>query len=89
MNNAVNWSPAWHPNGNVIAFTTSLHGHTQYELYLMNVETGTHYRLTYNDSFDGLPSFNKEGNKITWTSKRGLDKTCQIFIADFTMPEIE
>lgn len=87
-NNAVNWAPCWHPNGKVIAFTTSLHGHTQYEIYLMNIETGAVYRLTHHAGFDGLPSFNKDGTQITWTSKRGPDKTCQIFIADFIMPEI-
>ena len=86
-NNAVNWAPCWHPRGNVIAFTTSLHGHTQYEIYLMNIETGVAHRLTHHAGFDGLPSFNKDGTQITWTSKRGPDKTCQIFIADFIMPE--
>jgi Tol biopolymer transport system component len=87
MNDVVNWAPFWHPNGEVIVFTTSLHGHHQYELYLLNIETNISHRLTYNGSFDGLASFNKDGTKITWTSKRGPDKTCQIFIADFVMPE--
>jgi len=86
-NGAVNWAPFWHPNGKIIAFTTSLHGHHQYEIYLLNIETNNTYRLTYNASFDGLPSFNKDGTKITWTSKRGPDKTCQVFVADFVMPE--
>jgi TolB protein len=85
-NNAVNWAPYWHPNGKVIAFATSLHGHYRYEIYLLNVETGMQTRLTYNPSFDGLPVFNAEGNKIMWTSKRGKDRTCQIFIADFMIP---
>ncbi|MEX0940222.1 MAG: DPP IV N-terminal domain-containing protein [Candidatus Babeliales bacterium] len=86
-NGAINWAPFWHPNGKVIVFTTSLHGHHQYELYLLNIETNSTHRLTYNASFDGLASFNKEGTQITWTSKRGSDQTCQIFIADFEMPE--
>ena len=85
-NNAVNWAPYWHPNGDVIAFTTSLHGHAHYEIYLMNVVTHTFCRLTHNATFDGLPVFNLEGNKVMWTSKRGPDNTCQIFIGDFTMP---
>jgi len=87
MNGAINWAPFWHPNGKVIAFTTSLHGHAQYEIYLLNIETNVSQRLTYNAGFDGLPSFNKDGTQITWTSKRGPDKTCQIFVADFIMPE--
>lgn len=87
-NSAVNWAPFWHPNGQVIAYTTSLHGHRNYEIYLLNIKTGINYRLTYNTSFDGLPSFSKDGSKIVWTSKRGKDNSCQIFIADFVMPEV-
>ena len=87
LNKSVNWAPYWHPNGKVIAFTTSLHGHRHYEIYLMNIETGIFYRLTHNETFDGLPVFSNEGNQLLWTSKRGLDNTCQIFIADFHMPQ--
>lgn len=86
-NNAVNWAPFWHPNGKMIVFTTSIHGHSQYELYLLHIKTNSLYRLTNNPGFDGLGSFNKDGTQITWTSKRGPDKTCQIFVADFVMPE--
>lgn len=86
-NNSVNWAPYWHPNGKVIAFTTSIHGHHRYEVYLLNVETGVQVRLTNCEDFDGLPVFNKEGTKIMWTSKRGQDKTSQVFVADFTMPQ--
>lgn len=85
-NGAVNWAPYWHPNGSVIAFTTSLHGHHQYEVYLLNVFSGTQVRLTYNPTFDGIPVFNSDGNKLLWTSKRGIDNTCQIFMGDFMMP---
>lgn len=87
FNHAINWAPFWHPNGKVIAFTTSLHGHQHYEIYLLNVENGVQKRLTHNATFDGLPTFNRDGTKLLWTSKRGLDNTCQIFIADFIMPE--
>lgn len=86
FNNAVNWAPYWHPNGEVVAFTTSLHGHRHYEIYLIHVESGMLCRLTHNESFDGLPVFNPTGNRLLWTSKRGPDQTCQIFIANFTMP---
>jgi len=87
-NNAVNWAPYWHPAGKVIAFTTSLHGHRHYEIYLLNIENGTQYRLTHSSAFDGLPVFSPDGKKMMWTSKRGLDQTSQIFIADFTMPTL-
>ncbi len=85
-NQAVNWAPYWHPNGRVIAYTTSLHGHHQYQIYLVNTDTGAYRRLTQSDTFEGLPTFNREGTKILWTSKRSSDKSCQVFVADFTMP---
>lgn len=88
FNGAVNWAPYWHPNGKVIAFTTSLHGHRHYEIYLLNVETGMQQRLTHSPSFDGLPVWNSDGSRLMWTSKRGPDKTSQIFIADFVMPDV-
>ncbi len=83
----INWSPYWHPNGKVIAYTTSEHGHWNYEIYLQNIKTGKQLRLTYHPTFDGLPVFNRDGTKISWTSKRGPDNTSQIFVADFEMPK--
>jgi Tol biopolymer transport system component len=86
FNSAVNWAPYWHPNGKMIAFTTSLHGHSHYEIYLLNILTNKLLRFTHNSTFDGLPVFNNEGTKFLWTSKRGPDNTCQLFIADLTTP---
>lgn len=87
FNGAVNWAPYWHPNGKVIAYTTSLHGHRHYEVYLLNIENGMQSRLTHSSSFDGLPVFSLDGTKFMWTSKRGIDNTSQIFIADFSLPK--
>ena len=86
FNDAVNWAPYWHPGGKVIAFTTSLHGHRHYEIYLLHIENLNSYRLTHSSAFDGLPVFSPDGQKLMWTSKRGIDNTSQLFIADFTMP---
>lgn len=86
-NGAVNWAPFWYPSGEVIAYTTSLHGHMHYEIYLLHVGSGASQRLTNNTTFDGLPVFSNDGSKMLWTSKRSADNTCQLFIADFAMPE--
>lgn len=86
-NNAVNWAPFWHPSQEFIAYTTSVHGHHNYEVYLLSIKTGKQYRVTHHPGFDGLPTFNQEGTKMIWTSKRGADNSCQIYIADFKLPE--
>jgi len=86
-NTAVNWAPFWYPSQDIIAYTTSIHGHHNYEIYLLSLITGEQYRVTHHPAFDGLPSFNQTGTKMLWTSKRGKDNTSQVFIADFKLPE--
>ena len=83
----VRWAPYWHPNGRTIAYTTSIHGHWNYEVYLLNIETGRHTRVTWSRGFDGLPVFSPDGRQMMWTSKRSPDETSQVFIADFRLPE--
>lgn len=85
-NEAINWAPFWHPSQDVIAYTTSIHGHSNYEIYLLSISTGRHYRVTHHPAFDGLPTFNREGTKLLWTSRRGSDNTPQVFMADFSLP---
>lgn len=85
-NNAVNWAPYWHPSERFLVYTTSIRGHDRYEIYAIDIATRTTVAITDSPSFDGLPVFNKEGNKLLWTSKRN-DGSCQIFLADFVMPE--
>lgn len=83
----VNWAPFWHPNGRTIVWTTSRHGHHNYEVYLMNVETGRQMRVTDSPRFDGLPVFSPDGKWLMWTSARTPGEECQIFLADFTLPD--
>jgi Tol biopolymer transport system component len=83
-NQAVNWAPYWHPTGDYFCYTTSLHGHRHYEIYLMDM-FGNDKRLTHNESFDGLGVFSNDGKRMMWTSKRGVDGTSQLFIADFQL----
>mgnify|MGYP001183203831 CR=1 FL=1 len=88
----VNWAPYWlpatadAPDGRSVVFTTSLHGHYNYEVYLLNVETGMHQRVTFSPRFDGLPVVSPDGKWLMWTSQRGSDATSQIFLADFKVP---
>lgn len=87
FDSAVNWAPYWHPSGEIIAYTTSRfsEGRHIYAIELMDLNTLERYRLTYKSCFDGLPVFSHDGKKLLWTSKRGADNSCQIFIADFEL----
>lgn len=82
----VNWAPYWLPDGKSVVFTTSIHGHHNYEVYLLNIETGLQQRVTYRARFDGLPVISPDGKKMMWTSQRGPSGSSQIFIADFKTP---
>jgi Tol biopolymer transport system component len=82
----VNWGPYWHPDGKHIIYATSVHGHQNYELYLMRPDGSRKTRITFAEGFDGLPVFSPDGKYLMWSSKRSPDNTTQIFVAKFTPP---
>ncbi len=85
-NDAVNWGPFFYPDSRHIVYSTSLQGHANYEVYLMDTETREQERITFRDGFDGLPVFSRDGKRMLWTSKgRNPEKTSQLYIADFVM----
>jgi len=89
-----NWCPFWHPSGKCFVFTQVDHGarsrgkRPNYDLFMMNIEGNELTRITSDPAFDGLPVFSPDGKRLMWTSQRnGLDEP-QIFIADFTLPDV-
>ena len=92
-NGATNWSPSWHPSGDYIVFSSNmddwLEAHNSYgpnfELYLIEINTGKLSRLTYNKTFDSFPVFSNSGKKIVYSSNRDANNPRQtnIFISDF------
>lgn len=42
------------------------------EIFLLNLVTGVQVRLTYNNAFDGFPSFSPDGHTISFSSARNL-----------------
>jgi Zn-dependent M28 family amino/carboxypeptidase len=67
-----------------VIFATSVHGFGNFELYLVDAEgRGAPVRVTHTDGFDGLPVFSPDGQKLSWASNRTLDKSSQIFLADW------
>lgn len=64
-----NWSPHPSPDGKYFIFVKVLPP-GNFELFLMNIETGKQTRLTYNDAFDGFPAFAPDGKMISFASSR-------------------
>ncbi len=46
-------------------------GERNFELSLLNLKTGEDRRLTWNDAFDGFPSFSPDGRLLSFSSSRG------------------
>lgn len=82
----VRWAPWWLPDGHSIVYASSIHGHFNYEVYMLNIDSGKYTRVTWSGGFDGLPVISPDGKSMMWTSKRSKDSTSQVFIADFKRP---
>lgn len=81
--NAMSWAPFFHPSGKYLIFTSSITGFSNFELFIVDVEGKKKpVRVTYEDDFDGLPTFSPDGSKISWTHRNQKGES-QIFIADW------
>ena len=89
------FAPAWSPNGQEVAFVSDRgrvvrspadgfrmqdHPDDQYDLYIMDVETGVTTRYTSDEAKERTPVFSPEGDKVAYISdKNGITN---IFILD-------
>jgi len=65
-----NWAPHPTPDGKHFVFVKVLPPHN-FEIFLMNIETGKQTQLTNNNSFDGFPVISPDGKLMTFSSGRG------------------
>jgi len=78
----LSWAPFYHPSGDYVIFTTNVHGHANFELYLVDVRgEKAPVRVSRSEGFDGLPAFSPDGKELVWTSNRTLDGRSQLFRA--------
>jgi TolB protein len=76
-NEHVNWAPYFHPSGRFLVYTTSEHGHTNYEVYAIEFDPDKamdelwKVRITHAEGFDGLPVFSPDGRTMIWCAQRG------------------
>ena len=66
----MNWAPHPAPDGKHFVYVKML-GRGNFEVFMMNIETGTQTRLTYNEAFDGFPAFSPDGKTVGFSSSRG------------------
>ncbi len=62
--------PAWSPEGNEIAFVSDRHG--DYQLYVLNLETGTRLQLTEVPGHVASPLWHPSGDSIVYVYRSSL-----------------
>ena len=67
-NPALDWKPAWSPDGGRIAFTSDRDGN--FEIYVMDAKGRNLRNLTKNPSTDDSPSWSPNGEHIAFASNR-------------------
>jgi Tol biopolymer transport system component len=64
-----NWAPHPAPDGRHFVFVKFLPPRN-FEVFMMDIETGKQTRLTYHEGFDGFPSFSPDGKTMAFASSR-------------------
>lgn len=80
-NEHVNWAPFWHPSGRFLIYGTSAMGHSNYEVFAVEVPEARDgakkagelrsRRITSASGADVLPVFSDDGQWMMWTAQRG------------------
>lgn len=83
----VNWGPAWTPDGKRVVYATSKVSHANYEIFGRRVDGSHEVRITYASGPDVLPIVSPDGKWLMWASRRGEDKTTQIYISPLAWPK--
>lgn len=79
-----NWAPYPAPDKEHFVFVKVLQPRN-YEIFLMSLKTGEQTRLTYNESFDGLPSISPDGKLLQFASNRGASPEQKMKIRPYLM----
>lgn len=79
------FAPYWSPSGKKVIFSSNWQSPRNFDLFLLDLETGEVERVTTEPSFDGFPVFSPDGKQLVFASNRAAAKEgdTHIFIADW------
>jgi len=76
-------APAWSADGRTIAFSGNKDG--KFDIFLIDVETGTYRNFTNDDLYDGAPVFSPDGKSLAFITVVG-NGFGKVFRADLDKP---
>ncbi len=79
-NPAVDWDPAWSPDGTRLAFTTHRDGNA--EIYVMNADGSQPTNLTRHPAGDYMPAWSPDGQHIAFVTERDGNQEIYAMNAD-------
>lgn len=86
-NDAANFGPYWHPDGQHIIFSSNMGDPKgrDFNLYMVDKDSRNLEQITYYEGFDGFPMFSHDGKKLVFASNRNgkVKGETNIFIADW------
>ncbi len=81
-----NWAPFPALDSKHFVFVKVLPPHN-YEIFLMNMETGKQQQLTFNKAFDGFPAISPDSKTLSFSSSRGAkpgERKLSLFLMDIS-----
>ena len=81
-----NFAPFFHPDGERVIFASNHETPRgrNFDLYLLDLASGSVEQVTTSDVFDGFPVFSPDGSQLVFASNRsGAEGETNIFIADW------
>ena len=68
LENGVNWSPTWHPNGKSILYSAKNSGHNNFDLYEVSLDGECKRQITAYSGDEFFPAISPDGKNILFTS---------------------
>ncbi|NJL06151.1 MAG: hypothetical protein HC911_14855, partial [Chloroflexaceae bacterium] len=80
FNNVQDREPAWSPDGKQLAVWSDRESLEQWDIVVIDLETGTEERVTFHPAGDFQPTWSPDGREIAFTSNR--DGNDEIYVVD-------
>ncbi|MBI1803516.1 MAG: PD40 domain-containing protein [Ignavibacteriae bacterium] len=88
-NNAANFGPYFHPDGEHIIFASNMSDTSRipmnFDLFMVKADGSHLEQITFNETFDGFPMFSRDGKQLVFASNRNGKARWEtnIFIANW------